>query len=213
MDNELLYKCEPLIMAISNQFYGIEKEDLLQAGRIGLINAYNHYNKNSNTKFSTFAYQWIYGEMYNLTLNSKMIKQNRELVKLIKLVKKAKSYLTQIINREPTIKDIANYLELDENIIANAYSYTKSVLSLDQQNDDEQELYNKAIIEEDNDTKIDLEYGINNLLNIEKQIIKYRYYDDLTQEQTAKKLGLSQVKVSRYEQKSLKKLKKYLINE
>ena len=64
----LLNSCEPLIKSIAKNFYNVEQEDLIQAGQIGLINAYKHYDKNSNTKFSTFAYSYIFGEMYNLSL-------------------------------------------------------------------------------------------------------------------------------------------------
>ncbi len=120
MDEQLLERCEPLIYAISNQFFGVDKEDSLQAGRVGLTYAYKHYDKKNHTKFSTFAYQWIYGEMYKLTIDSKSIKQNRDILKLVKLIEKTKTYLTQLMNKEPSLKDISNYLSIDEQLIINA---------------------------------------------------------------------------------------------
>jgi len=168
MDTSLLLECEPLIMAISNQFYGVDKEDLLQAGRVGLSCAYKNYKKDSNTKFSTFAYQWIYGEMYKLAVENNNIKQNRDTLKMVKLIEKTKTYLTQLMNKEPTLKDISNYLEIDESVLVNAYLSTQSILSLDKEyaNDD---LYNKTKYEEDNDMMIDIKNGINNLLTDNKK--------------------------------------------
>lgn len=213
MDDKLFKDCEVLIMSVAKKFYGIDREDLMQAGKVGLINAYNHYNKQSNTKFSTFAYTYIYGEMYNLLLNSKMIKTNRDNLKLVKLIDKTKSYLTQTFGREISLKDISNYLEIDEHTLENALLSSESILSLDRKNDDEDSLYNVCKYDEDNDIKIDIKNSIENLNSDEKEIIKYRYFQDLTQSETAKILGISQVKVSRYEQKTLKKLKKMMMYE
>ena len=213
MDNELLKQLDPLIHKIANQFYNVDKEDLIQAGRIGLINAYKHYNSNSNTKFSTFAYSYIFGEMYNLSISNKTIKINRDILKLVKLIEKTKIFLTQSLGRLPNMKDIASYLEMDENILTNAYLSVNNVLSLDKESEEENNLYNTLYKEEDNDVKIDILDSVNTLSEEEQNIIKYRYYQDLTQSETAKIMGISQVKVSRYEQKSLKKLKKVMTYE
>lgn len=213
MNNTILEQCEPLIISIANKFYGIDKEDLIQAGKVGLINAYNHYDKKGNTKFSTFAYTYIYGEMYNLLINNKAIKTNRDTLKLVKLIDKAKTYLTQTLGKEVTLKEISNYLEIDESILENTLLSTESILSLDKENDSDDTLYNTYKYEDNNDIKLDIENGINNLDSLEQDIIKCRYFKDLTQSETAKVLGMSQVKVSRYEQKSLKKLKKIMIYE
>ena len=98
MDDLLIKDFEVLIKSISNKFYGIDKEDLIQAGKVGLINAYKHYDKNSNTKFSTYAYTYIYGEMYNLLLNNKMIKTNKDTLKLVKVIDKTKNYFLSNIH-------------------------------------------------------------------------------------------------------------------
>ena len=210
MENELLESMQALIYQISNQFYNVEKEDLIQAGKMGLINAYKHYDKNSNTKFSSFAYTYIYGEMYNLSINSKSIKANRDTLKLVKLIEKTKNYLTQTLNKVPSISEIASYLEMDEQVLVNAYLYTNTLLSIDKEDNNICDLIKE---EKDNDLIIDLKDNIKKLSKEEQDIIKYRYFNDLTQSETAKKLGLSQVKVSREESKSLKLLKKVMTYE
>ena len=124
MNMKMIETFDPLIKKIAKSFYGIEYEELMQVGRIGLYNAYNHYDKNSDTKFSTFAYQYIFGEMYNLAIQYKTIKPNRDILKITKLVEKTKILLTQKLGKEPSISDIALYLEMDENVINNAIRYT-----------------------------------------------------------------------------------------
>ncbi|MBR1416520.1 MAG: sigma-70 family RNA polymerase sigma factor [Bacilli bacterium] len=207
MNKEMLESFEPLIRAIASKFYNIEYDDLLQAGRIGLINAYQHYDKNSNTKFSSFAYTYIFGEMYNLALTSKSIKTNKDTLKLSKLIEKTKIYLTQLLGKSPSIEEISSYLEIDESTIYNTINASLNILSLDRDSEEENNLYDILSKEEDNDTKLDIESSLQELTDKEQNIIMYRYYNDLTQQETAKIMGISQVSVSRYEQKSLKKLK------
>ena len=213
MDDLLIKDFEPLIKSISLKFYGIDNEDLMQAGKVGLINAYNHYDKNSNTKFSTYAYTYIYGEMYNLLLTNKMIKSNRDTLKLAKLIDKTKNYLEQKYERNVSLNEIASYLEIDLVLLENVVINTNSIFSLDKEDEETNNLYNIYKYEDNNDIRLDLENSINDLSKEEQDIIKYRYYNDLTQSETAKILGISQVKVSRYEQKTLKKLKKIMMYE
>jgi len=70
---DLLEMYSNLIRSIANKFYGIPKDELYHVGTIGLFNAYKHYDKNSNVKFSTYAYSYIFGEMYELYRTSKII--------------------------------------------------------------------------------------------------------------------------------------------
>ena len=104
-------------------------------------------------------------------------------------------------------------MKIDEATLENAIMTTNTILSLDNENQENDNLYNVYKYEENNDTKIDIENSIKVLEKEEQDIIKYRYYNDLTQSETAKILGISQVKVSRYEQKSLKKLKNIMMYE
>lgn len=210
MNDKLIETFDPLIKKIAKNFYGIDYDELIQVGRIGLYNAYNHYNKNSDTKFSTFAYQYIFGEMYNLAIQSKSIKPNREILKITKLVEKTKVLLTQKIGKEPSITDISIYLNIDEDIICNAISYTQSVLSLDKEQEEDSNLYNMIGTSDNKDLKIDIDDSFKVLESPAKEIIMYRYYNDMTQSETAKLLGLTQVTVSRIEKKSLAKMQKYL---
>ncbi len=211
MIEELIKECVPLVWKISKQFYGVDKNDLYQAGILGVIKAYQNYKNDGNTKFSTYAYNYIFGEMY-LVSNNKEIKLNKDINRLIKMIEVGKNRLSQEILREPTNKELADYLEMPLEKLEQIMQYAKSFIRIDEEKDNERSLHEVIKMDEDIslDDKIMINDGINTLDEIEQQIIKNRYFLDLTQSETAKSLGITQVMVSRYEQKSLKKLRQYM---
>lgn len=202
---------KPLIKSIASNFYGVEYNDLYQAGVLGLIQAYKNYKSDGKTKFSSYAYKYIFGEMYNYMLSAKALKQNRDLLKLTKLIEKTNVYLTQSLGKVPTTLEIAKYLNIDPNLINMAISSTYSILSLDSELDNDSSLYNT--IKDNKENKLDyldLKWSVDNLEEPYKSIIKLRYFNDYTQQEVAKKLKLTQVMVSRYEKKSLNDLYQHL---
>ena len=206
--------CHNMIYDIMKKFYGVPKSDLYQAGVIGVLEALKNYQENKNCKFSTYAWNYIYGEMYALQASSKSINQNREGRKILKAINYAKERLTQVNGKVPTSKELANFLEIDELVIANVINTSKDPLSLNYTNDDNDTIENIIPSNEGVPltTKIDLQNSMKVLTPEEQNIIKYRYFDDYTQSEVAKKLGLTQVSVSRYEKRSLNKMKDYLTN-
>ena len=200
-----------LIWTIAKQFYGIEKADLYQAGVLGIIKAFNNYKNDGDTKFSSYAYKYIYGEMYNVASN-KNIKVSKDILKLVKSIEKGRSLLAQKLMRNPSNQELAIFLEIPEEKLEQALIYATQVISIDEEKDDERNLYEKLAIQEDvsQDELMMLNDSINELDDLEKNIINARYYEDLTQSETAKKLGITQVMVSRYESKSLKKMREFM---
>ena len=211
MLEEIIKSSAGLIWKIAKNFYGVDKNDLYQAGVLGIIKAYQNYKNDGTTKFSTYAYNYIFGEMYLVSYN-KEIKLNKDINKLIKMVEVGKNRLSQEILREPTLKELSNYLEIPMEKLEQVMQISKSFVRIDEEKDDERSLH--EIIKADEDISIDdkimINDGINTLDNLEQEIIKNRYFLDLTQSETAKLLGITQVMVSRYEQKSLKKLRQYM---
>lgn len=214
MYNELdiIKENSKLIYSISKKFYGVEKEDLIQAGLLGLKKALINYKPSENCKFSTYAYKSIFGEMYALSIKNKSLKINKEILQKYKEIIKAKEFLTNKFNKEITFFELSHFLEIDYSELTLIINSCESILSLDNENDNIN-LYN--IISNNNqlnvDDSIDLMESIEKLNNEEQKIISERYFNDLTQVQTAKKLGLTQVMVSRYEKKALKKMKQYIL--
>lgn len=208
---EIIKSSAGLIWKVSKYFYGISKNDLYQAGVLGVIKAYNNYKDDGSTKFSTYAFKYIYGEMYQLAIN-KDIKVSKDLLKLVKMIEKGRMRLSQEIMREPSNIELAAFLEMDLEVMESALLSVGNVISMDEENDDVRGLHEVIGANEgiSNDDRILLNDSINNLEGIEQNIINARYFEDLTQSETAKKLGITQVMVSRYEQRSLKKMRDYM---
>ena len=203
---ELIKNNENLIYSIIHRFRSKDYEDLYQVGCIGLIKAYNNYKRNVNVKFTTYAYNYIVGEIYSYLINNRLIHLSPVNVKLLNSLNKAEEYLTNHLGRNPTTDEICNFLEIDEE----KYSYLQSMIkvdSLDYENNS-CNLYNFIVNEKlSKDTLIDLKNALNSLSCDEKKLINARYFNNYTQSELAKIYNTNQVKISRYEKKILNKLK------
>ncbi len=202
-----------LIYKIANQyFYGVEKEDLFQSGVIGLLNAYKNYQKNASVKFSSYAFKYIFGEMYNLAMQ-KQIKISRDYLKLYHTIEKARYTIVQKKGMFPTNEELSIFLNIPLEELEHAlYVGSITVSSLDKSSKEERSFY-ETIAEEEKmpiEDKIVLLESIEKLNEEERKIIEYRYFEDLTQTEIARKLKKTQVMVSRYEQKAKDKMREYI---
>lgn len=209
---ELVKNNMGLIYHMANKFYNVDKDDLIQAGVIGLLKAYKNYSDNGTTKFSTYATDYIYGEMYALVNKTRGLKVGRDVLKLYKLIEKTRYMLAQKINRVPNNYELANYIEKPIEEIENAIMSAEVIMSLDSNNEEERSKYETLKVEENIslDERIDVLNGMETLNKSEKEIIKARYYKDMTQNEIAKKLNMTQVMVSRYEKKGIEKMRMYM---
>ena len=211
----LIMNNERLIYSIANYFKNYNsKEDLYQAGCLGLITAYKKYDPNMNCKFTTYAYPYILGEMRKLVREDKGLKISREITKLNLKIEKAYVLLTQKLMKEPSIEEIARFLEIPEFYVSEAILSLNKIKSIDEPVNDEgrdftlQDVIGKS---ENIDELIMLKELLQGLNNEEKAIINNRYMKDYTQSETSKLVGMSQVQVSRKEQKVLPKLKQKMV--
>lgn len=205
---ELILSNQRLIYSIVSKFQG-DKEDLFQVGCIGLINAYRNYDSLYETKFTTYAYPYIFGEIYQYVLKNKNIGVSHELMKLNKAINKAHDFLVQKYNREPSDLELSLFLEIPTYKIAEARN-ALDVLSLDDDRGDFN-LYDLISLEGiPKDDLILLRDALNKLDEKEKELIIKRYFYNMTQSEIAKEIGVNQVKVSREEGKVLTKLKSYM---
>ena len=209
MNDTLIENYDKLIKSVASNFYNVSKEDLYQVGYIGLLKAQKNYKKTSNAKFSTYAYEYIYGEMYNFASKERTLKISADSLKLYKKIIKVREILTQKLNKVPSISDISSFLNIDENLINQLMISVEQVLSIER-NDEYNLLDTISSNNDDVTNKILIQDSLKVLNKDELDIIKCRYFEDKTQMETAASLDMSQVKVSRYEQKSLQKLKKYI---
>lgn len=211
----LIINNEKLIYSIANYFKNYNsREDLYQAGCLGLISAYKRYNPNLNCKFTTYAYPYILGEMRKLVREDKGIKISREITKLNLKIEKAYILLSQKLMKEPSIEEIANFLEIPEYYVSEAILSLNKIKSIDEPVSNEgKEMTLQDVIGKSNniDDLILLRDSLNNLNEEEKELINNRYMNDYTQSETSKLIGMSQVQVSRKEHKVLQKLKQKMI--
>lgn len=201
---------EKMIWKIASHFYGVDTEDLFQAGIVGLLKALQNYKNNGLTKFSTYAYDYIFGEMY-LLANNRGLKISKDILKLYKKIENARYVLAQKLNKIPSNIELAEFLGMSLDDINMAINSANIVMSLDSQDNDERSIYETIKAkDEDLDTRILLNDSMEALTESEKNIIQSRYFEDLTQSEVARKLNMTQVMVSRYEKKGINKMREYL---
>lgn len=212
----LVKQYERLIYKIASKFspkYPIE--DLFQVGVIGLINAKKNYKSNQGTKFTTYAYQYVLGEMLDFIKKDRTIKVSKDSLKIYKLYEQAKETLAQRKKQIPTFSEICEFLELDEETVYDAIKMSEYVLSTDSSlREDESTTFIETCGEDRReaiDSLLDLKIELMNLPEFERKLVDLRYFKDYTQSETATILGISQVQVSRNEKHILAKIKKNIV--
>ena len=147
--------------------------------------------------------------MYLLASN-KNIKISKDILKLYKSIEHARYIYAQKLGKVPNNLEIAELLGLSLESVEMAMSSANSILSLDNNTDEVRSYYETIGEETDYDTKILIDDSFKVLSKAEQDIIKSRYFEDLTQSEVARKLNMTQVMVSRYEKKSINKMRDYL---
>lgn len=189
-----------------SKYYSVE--DLFQVGVIGLMKAKRNFNSNMNTKFTTYAYNYILGEIIEFIKNDRTIKVSSDTLKLYKAYEKSKDFLTNELGRNVTLEEVSKFMNVDINLLSDTIIKSEFVLSTDTKLSDDFTL--EQITGKDTrkqiDDLIDLRDELKKLTNEERRLIELRYFKDYTQSETAEVLNMSQVQVSRNETKILKKM-------
>lgn len=208
---EELLNYEGLVYGIIQRYTKyFEKDDLYQVGMIGLINAYHNFDSTQGTKFSTYAYYYVLGEVRKYVRESGLVKVSSDLVKLNQCIEKTSEQMSQRLGREPTTTELSLFLEIDEEKIEEARVSALDVKSLDYSVDEALPEFYNSVASYDKETSpeiLDLRRELSRLSDEEKNLIVARYYEDMTQSETSRELGISQVQVSRKEGKILEKLR------
>lgn len=186
--------------------------DLYQEGMVGLAKAAKTYDPSCNTKFTSYAYISVLGEMYKYVRENKGIKISPGVQKLSYKIEKVRLLLIQKYEREPSIKEISDYLGMDESEVSEIMQIPKTIESLDEpiiENGKPVNLYDYVSSDEyyDINDKIALKNELEKLDEKDRKLLEARYMQDMTQFETAEMLGMSQVQVSRNEKKVLIKLR------
>lgn len=204
-----------LVRLCANRFRGkgIEYDDLYSTGCIGLIKAVNGFDSSRGVKFSTYAVPVILGEIKRLFRDGGTVKVSRSVKELSLKIMRIKENFGQKYGREPQISELAELTGESEESIIEAVCAARPVLSLTV-DDDEADGGQIDIAVEAHDEEmaetLSLHAALRTLPEKDQLLIYYRYYKDLTQTQTAEKLGMTQVQVSRREKKLLLSLRSFL---
>ena len=199
---------------------GYDKEDLFQIGSIGLLKCIDNFDLERKVKFSTYAVPLIMGEIKRFLRDDGLVKVSRSLKEASYKIKREKEHYEKLYKREPTLKEIAATLDMDESDILMAMESGQDVCSLHQviyQNEgDEIHLEDKLeqqsdLIEQTVDN-IYIQELLQKLNEQERKLIELRYFQNQTQAVIAGIMGISQVQVSRMEKKILEKLRKHSLN-
>lgn len=199
---------------------GVELEDLLQIGTIGIIKAARGFDTERGTNFSTYAVPLIFGEIRRHIRDEGTIKVGRFYKRLGALLLNEKNRIFAREGREAHISELAALCGVSAEEAAVALSATAPVLSLSDSvygEDDNVELGDTIVDEETTGDmeriadRVALSEALAKMPEQWRMIVTLRYYRNMTQQQVADALGLSQVKVSREEKKILEFLRGELV--
>ena len=190
---------------------GIEYDDLFQAGCIGLIKAADRFDPTLGYKFSTYAVPLILGEMRRLFRDGGAIKVSRGLKELsMKAAHKAEE-IEKKTGEAPTVSALAEALDISEEKCAEALNAALLPISLTSfEGDGEQDIPIESHEEQVSD-RLALRQVLGSLPENDRRLLECRYFERRTQVETAKRLGISQVQVSRREKKLLLQLRSLLL--
>lgn len=210
-DKEFIMKYQNLIYSIIvKRFkrFNNDIEDLFQAGAYGILKARSRYRAEEfNNEFSTFAYKYIFGEIFKEVNRNKNIRVSDENIKKAIAVSKTYDFLCQQLGRSPTDREISQFSEIDEREIAHIRNL--ETVSLDDDSS-ETSLHEFISIDEiPKDELLCLRDALASLERDEQELILKRYFYNKTQSEIAKEQETNQAKISRMEVKVLAKLRSY----
>lgn len=209
-EEALLRENMPLVAAIARRYQncGLSKEDMLQLGSIGLLQALRRFDPDRGLCFSTYAVPLIAGEIRRFLRDDGMVKFSRE----------AKSLALRIerVRREQgdlTVEELSRRLEASVEDITAALASREGALSLDAPTDEDggdlQAFLGSADANTEQDAlrRTELRELFALLTERERQVLFLRYFRDQTQSEVGRRLGLSQVQISRIEKKALLRMR------
>lgn len=209
-----------LVWAVARRFIGRghDLEDLYQVGCIGLMKCIDKFDLSYDVKFSTYAVPMISGEIKRFLRDDGIVKVSRTLKETAYKVKRMREEIVNRTGVEPKLEEISQLLEIDvEEIVASleANIEVESIHKTIYENDGNSiYLIDKLAAEEDEkDSVINnmlIEDLLKNLDETEAQIIRLRYFENKTQTEISKVIGVSQVQISRMEKKILLKMRQQL---
>ena len=208
-----------LVLSILKRFNKKDEnmDDLFQVGCIGLVKAIDNFDLSYGVKFSTYCVPMVLGEVRRYLRDNSSIRISRSIKDIAYKVIKLKDELTVKNGVEPTNKEIADLLEIEESDIVNALEALRPPVSLFEPiyNDGGDTIYlfdqiADSSTNQDLDLRLAAEKAISNLSDREKYILDQRFIIGKTQMEVAEEIGISQAQISRLEKNAIKRVRKQL---
>ncbi len=205
-----------LIWSIARRYFGrgVDPEDLFQLGCLGFLKAVEGFDLDFGTQFSTYAVPKIAGEIRRFLRDDGTVKVSRSLKERAMMIRVTRQKLTNRLGREPTLSELSVETGLQPEEIATAETATGTAESIQKRSGEDgfalEDVLTEGEMEEKIVERIALREAIASLSEREQMVIKLRFFHGLTQDKTAKILGVSQVQISRIEKKALENLRKFI---
>ena len=206
-----------LVHSIARRFQnrGVEMEDLIQIGCIGLLKTIDKFDTSYDVRFSTYAVPMITGEIKRFLRDDGMVKVSRSLKETAAKAYTVREELFLKEGKEPRMEEIARELGITREELVLAMDSQGQVESLQktiyQSDGNEISLEDKLPLEENQQemvvNRMFLEQALGTLDRKERELIYLRFFQDRTQSSIAQQMGMSQVQVSRMEKKILNRLR------
>lgn len=215
----LLVKNNNLIKSIVRRYLnkGVEYDDLYQLAGLGLLKAINGFDESFGVRFSTYAVPMIAGEIKRFMRDDGSIKVSRAIKSTAKQINKFIENYSAEHGMQPSVKMISEEFNMPESEVVFTMGSTRMPVSIYERGDykDEkgQELLDKLPALDNQEEIIDslqLKTAISNLPDRDRKVIILRYFRDMTQSEVANMLGVSQVQVSRIENRIMRTFRKDL---
>ncbi|HOB41364.1 MAG: SigB/SigF/SigG family RNA polymerase sigma factor [Limnochordia bacterium] len=209
---ELVEANLPLVHNIARRFAdrGVEWEDLVQIGALGLLKAIEDFDFSFDVQFSTFAVPKIMGEIRQHLRSSSPLKISRSLRKLASEALRAQEALEQSLGRSPTISEIAEQLNTAPEEVVCALEAVAPVYSLQStlgSGDDDAPALEDVVAVSDSQEHFLLRQALEKLEPEERRLILLRYFAEKSQSQVAEEFGTSQAQISRMEARIIRQLR------
>ncbi len=188
---------------------GLEYDDLYQAGCVGLIKAYDAFDRTRGVQFSTYAVPVILGEIRRLFRDGGAIKVGRTLKERSVRVMRESEAFRREMQREPTVSELAARMQLDPTEVAEALNAAVPPVSLTVGDEDGESQLDIPVDshEERVAELLTLRQVIGELAPRDRSLVILRFFQNRTQTQTAAQLGMTQVQVSRREKVILREMR------
>lgn len=216
---QLLLENSGLIWSVARRYYGrgVDPEDLYQLGCLGFLKAVRGFDTRYGTQFSTYAVPKIAGEIRRFLRDDGSVKVSRGIKERAMALRQCRQDLYHRLGRDPTVGELAQATGLEPEDIAAAETATLSAASLQSQTGEDGFTLESILgcdgMEEEVVERLALRQAIDALPDRERKVILLRFYKNLTQERTARILGVSQVQISRMERRAIGHLREWLTEE